>query len=125
LVPLQLPFVADDPWLALEFPDGYAIDSDRLLYTAHFAEPFDKTRPVCGLLLDDWTELVPGAQETTGIAFHYDRPNSEPPQAWLLALPALDTGAWSWDQLLEAVTYTLDAAKRRAVEPSQLDASGY
>ena len=48
---------------------------------------------------------------TTGVAFHYDRPNAEPPQAWLLALPASFDGAWSWDELVGAVTETLDAAK--------------
>ena len=39
----------------------------------------------CGLLLDEWTELVPSARETTGIAFHFDRPNAVAPQAMLLA----------------------------------------
>lgn len=123
LTPLQLPYGPNEPWLALEIPDGYRIDSDRLLYNAHFAEAFDKTQPVCGLLVDEWTEVIPGAEETTGIAFHFDRPNTEPPQAWLLALPAVRDGAWSWEELLAAVNDTLDSAKRRTVEPVHIDST--
>lgn len=125
LTPLQLPYGGQEPWLALEIPDGYKIDSDRLLYTAHFAEPFDKTRPICGLLIDEWTEVIPGTEETTGIAFHFDRPNAEPPQTWLLALPAVRDGSWSWDELLAAVNHTLDSAKRRAIEPVHVDGTAY
>lgn len=125
LTPLQLPFVATDPWLAMELPDGYAITGDRLLYTAHFAEPFDPSAPICGLLVDEWTEVIPGSRETSGIAFHYDRPNCEPPQAWLLALAPAPKGAWSWDDLLAIVNETLDSAKRRAVEPTHVDGTAY
>jgi hypothetical protein len=125
LTPLQLPHGADEPWLALEIPEGYAIDGDRLLYTAHFAEPFDRTEPVCGLLLDEWTEVIPGAEETTGIAFHFDRPNAEPPQSWLLALPSVGDGSWSWDELVAAVNDALDSAKHRAIEPVHVAATGY
>ncbi|WP_447600262.1 hypothetical protein [Nitrospira sp. Nam80] len=125
LIPLQLPHGADEPWLALDIPSDYKIDSDRLLYTAHFADPFDKTNPLCGLLIDEWTEVIPGTEETTGIAFHFDRPNAEPPQAWLVALPAVRDGAWSWDDLLGAVHHALDAAKLRAVEPAHVDTTAY
>ncbi len=125
LVPLQLPYGKDEPWLALEIPDNYTIDSDRLLYTAHFAEPFDKTQSICGLLVDEWTEVIPGTNETTGIAFHFDRPNTEPPQAWLLALPAANDGVWSWDELLAAINDTFDSAKRRAIEPVHIDSTAY
>ncbi len=125
LTPLQLPFKATDSWLALEFPEEQPIIGDPLLYTGQFAEDFDKTQPVCGLLVDEWTEVIPGTEETTGITFHYDRPNSEPPQAWLLALPALMDGTWTWQELVDAVNQTLDAAKRRAIEPSHVDQTTY
>ncbi|MGQ0603865.1 MAG: hypothetical protein ACT4QE_19460 [Anaerolineales bacterium] len=125
LTPLQLPYQPGEPWLAMEWPVGHSIAGDRLLYNGHFAEPFDKTKPVCGLLVDEWTEVIPGTEETTGITFHYDRPNSEPPQTWLLALPAVRDGSWSWDELLAAVNDTLDSAKRRALEPVHLDNTAY
>lgn len=34
-------------------------------------------------------------------------------------------GAWSWDELLGAVTDALDSAKRRAIEPVHVDATAY
>jgi hypothetical protein len=132
LKPLQLPHEAGASWLALEIPPlpagsakTRAIDSDRLLYTAHFAKNFDKTKPICGLLFDEWTEVIPEETETTGITFHHDRPNSEPPQCWLLVQPAVMDGAWSWDELVGAVNQTLDAAKRRAIEPSHIATTIY
>jgi hypothetical protein len=119
--PLQLPFRPDDRWLALQFPPEAAPDSERLLYTAHFASPFQKTAPQCGLLIDEWPEVIPSADQTTGIAFHYDRPNSEAPQTLLLVTPSEFRGAWQWADLVDALLETLDLAKRRAVEPVHLD----
>jgi hypothetical protein len=80
---------------------------------------------VRGLLVDEWTEVIPGTTETTGIAFHYDRPNSEPPQCWLLALSPGTGGAWSWTDLLGAVTDALDSARLRAIEPVHLERTPY
>jgi hypothetical protein len=129
-VPLQLPFEAGDNWLALEIPPAAtdaerAITRDKLLYTAHFPAGFDATQQMAGLLVDEWNEVIPEKTETTGVAFHYDRPNSEPPQCWLLALPAVMDGAWSWEELRDAVTGTLDAARRRAIEPDHLATTAY
>ena len=67
----------------------------------------------------------PRARATTGVAFHHDRPNAEPPQAWLLVLPAVFDGSWSWDDLVGAVTDALDSAKLRAIEPTHLDTTAY
>lgn len=135
VTPIQLPHDVGAQWLAMEIPpppppppgEGpkRLVESDRLLYNAHFSKPFDKTKPVCGLLVDEWTEVIPQAEETTGVAFHYDRPNSEPPQVWLLAMPAVMDGAWSWDELLGAVTGTLANARRRALEPVNIKTSVY
>jgi hypothetical protein len=82
----------------------------------------------CGLLLDDWSETVPaleadepGPQHTTGVAFHFDRPSQEPPQAMLLLTPAQWDGRWSWDDVVQGVIDTFDLARMRAVEPDRLD----
>lgn len=125
LEPVQLPYRANDNWLALEFPATAKITEDKLLYTAHYATPFDSTRPQCGLLLDEWTEIIPGTEETTGLTFHYDRPNTEPPQTLLLATPADFTGKWRWQDLVDTLHDTLDLAKKRAIEPEQLDRTSY
>jgi hypothetical protein len=100
-------------------------DGDRLLYTAQYATPFDKTKRQCGLLLDEWTEVIPADDHTTGITFNFDRPDNEAPQALLLVTPAAMNGAWQWNDLVGALNETLDLAKKRAVEPVQVDATAY
>jgi len=129
LQPIQLPHAPAGPggsaatWMALEFPPAAKdkLERELLLYTAHYSRDFDKTKPQCGLLLDEWTEVIPTDTETTGVAFHFDKPNAEPPQAILLALPAEFTGAWKWEDLVDSLGETLDLARSRAVEPQQLD----
>jgi hypothetical protein len=133
LKPLQFPYRTDDGWLGGPFPatmpgtgEPFRVDSDRLLYTAHVGpdaevDPSHPARTYCGVLVDEWVEVVPGVEETTGLAFHYDRPSSEAPQALLLATPPRFTGAWAWDDLVDTLTETLDAARLRTVEPGQLD----
>jgi hypothetical protein len=129
LQPIQLPYSPGDPWLGLQFPAnfrlGEQLKGDRLLYSAYYSVPFNPTQRQCGLLLDEWTEIIPDETETTGIAFHYDRPNCEPPQTWLLVTPPRATGNWQWSDITAALTETLDMAKKRAVEPSQLDDTAY
>jgi hypothetical protein len=125
LTPLQLPYRPDDVWLGLRFPDDYRHDGERLAYTAHFAVPFDKAARQCGLLIDEWTEVVPAVDETTGVVFHYDRPNTEPPQAMLLALSPRMSGGWQWPDLVDAVRETFAEARLRAVEPAQVDGEPY
>ena len=122
---VQLPFKPDDRWLGLEFDPTKAGVSNRLLYTAYFSVAFNRAAAQCGLLLDEWPELVPGMEVTSGVTFHFDRPSSQPPQAMLLAVPAVLKGRWSWSDLVDSINETLDAARSRGVEPSQIDASPY
>ncbi|MFD5521054.1 hypothetical protein [Streptomyces sp. NPDC127066] len=126
LVPVQLPYRQNDHWLGMEFAAGTQITEDRVLFTAHYApKPMLGVDRHCGLLLDEWTEVIPAQQETTGIAFHYNGPDAEPPQAMLLVTPPERTGNWNADDLLKAVGETLNLAKIRAVEPAHLDTTTY
>ena len=77
------------------------------------------------LLLDEWSEVIPRADITTGIAFHHDRPDQEAPQAMLLVTPTDFRGGWQWGDLVDALDETLDRARRRAVEPTHLDGTAY
>ncbi|OXM50375.1 hypothetical protein [Amycolatopsis alba] len=125
LTPVQLPYVEDDHWLAMEFFDPAKVDDqldqDRLLYTAHYKASLSGDSQ-CGLLLDEWTEVIPAVRETTGIALHYDGPDSEPPQTMLLVVPPVlePNGNWTPELLVEAITETFGLAKTRAVEPDHL-----
>ena len=123
--PVQLPYTENDHWLALDYPETHEILTDKILYTAHYATAFDKTKRQCGLLLDEWTEVIPSKTEDVGVTFHYDRPNSEPPQVMLMAMTPQFTGEWQWNDLMDIVNETLDLAKKRALEPEQIDRTAY
>jgi hypothetical protein len=130
LTPVQLPYVPKDHWLGLEFakdpnlPDQ--LDEDRLLFTAHYAATLNGDLQ-CGLLLDEWTEVIPAERETTGVAVHHNGPDSEPPQTMLLVVPPDRTaaGQWTTTDLVEAVAETFELAKTRAVEPAHLGATAF
>ncbi len=125
LTPLQLPYVPGDHWLALGFPPDAVLDRDRLLYSASLPPGFDPAARRCGLLLDEWTEVIPAETQETAIATHFDRPNSEPPQTLLLVLPTAKTGAWAWADVVGALDDTLAMARKRAVEPVHVDKTPY
>jgi hypothetical protein len=125
LVPAQFPFAAGAAWLAMQFPPDTVLESERVLYTAHYSTPFDKTARQCGLLLDEWIEVIPETTRTTGLTFNFDRPDNEPPQAILLVTPASATGTWQWDDLVGGLNETLDLARKRSVEPVELDSTRY
>jgi hypothetical protein len=133
LTPVQFPYDPAAPWVAMQFPSTYELASDRLLYTACYGPVgFDGTKPQCGLLVDEWSEVVPVKdsaadlpQRHTGITFNYNRPNSEAPQAILLVTPASNTEEWQWVDLVGALNETLDLAKKRALEPAQIDNTPY
>lgn len=136
LTPIQLPYLEPYSWLAMEFgviegQDKEVLmknfrDNDHILYTAYYPQSFDPDEELhCGLLLDEWTEIIPTEEETTGTAFHYDRPNSEPPQTMLLVTSPQFSENWQWQDLMDAIYETLDEAKIRAVEPEQIDKTGF
>ncbi len=121
----QLPFDAADHWVCVEFPAEMKIDKDYLAIGSMLPAGYTASGTQSGLLIDDWSELVPKKSETTGIAFHYDQPGARPPQVVLLAVTPEITGNWSWSDLMDTLNDTLDRAKRRAVEPDQVDGSAY
>jgi predicted nucleic acid-binding Zn-ribbon protein len=132
MAPVQVPFRNEDRWLAVEFPvkdpldatKTFGISSDTLSITAHGATAFNAGVAQRGILLDEWSEDIPTASETTGISFRFNQPNAVPAQALLLAVTPEETGSWGWDALVGTLNDTLARAKRRAVEPAQLEATG-
>jgi len=125
LRPAQFPYQANASWAAMQFDPADRPDSDRLCYTAHYPVPFDTSAPLCGLLVDEWTEVIPATDRTTGITFNFSRPDNEPPQAILIVTPATASGTWQWEDLVGALNETLDLAKVRAVEPASIDQTPY
>lgn len=64
----------------------------------------------------DFDSISHAQSEIAGLSFRYDRPDAEPPQAILLAVPPDPTRPWTADVILQTVRETLDLAKLRAVD---------
>jgi hypothetical protein len=122
--PLQLPYKENDTWLGVEFPEETTIVHDTLAVMQCAPQGFKPTGVQTGLLIDEWTESLPRREEVTGIAFHFDQPNSEPPAAILLAVTPEETGKWQWENLTGTVLNTIERAKLRAVEPDMIETLG-
>ena len=116
----QLPFSSQDRWVALPTPPDQSIPRGRLSLVAQMptAQPLRFDQPFTGLLIDEWVETVPSRRETTGVTFHYDQPNSAPPQALLLAVPADQRTAWDVNSLEAILQETMELMRLRAVAPS-------
>ena len=135
LKPLQLPFDKHAHWVALEFPEvspeqldnpnSFVPQGEFVSIVRQLPEDYDVSGPQSGLLIDEWNEVIPNRLETTGIAIHYNQPNTEPPQCILLAVSPNVNGRWEWDDLVDTVSDTFDRAKRRAVEPDFLRTTPY
>src|ERR1035437_10390638 len=107
LVPMQLPFESGPSWYAHPFDPAFALETDHLLYTACSTIAFNPAARQCGILLDEWTEVIPATTRNTGITFNFNRPDNEAPQAFLLVTPATANGAWQWDDLIGRLNETL------------------
>ena len=110
--PLQLPYVARRRWLALRVPGR----PRRSTATACSTPPTTRGRSTgrraqCGLLLDEWTEVIPGDERrrpasrstTTG-------PTPSRRRRCCSSRPRRADGAWRWDDLVGALDETLDLA---------------
>ena len=121
LLPVQFPYQAGVSWVAMQFDPADRPDSDRLCYTAHYPAPFDQAAPQCGLLLDEWTEVIPATDRTTGITFNFTARTTSHRRPSCSSLRPRRR-SWQWDDLIGALNETLDLAKvarRRAGRPGQ------
>ncbi len=121
--PVQTPFREGDSWLAVVFPETYQPTGepfgplpDAVSLAVHGNSAAKTNQLQCGILIDEWTETIPVAEETTGIAFHYDQPNATAPNTLLLAVEPTGSDNWSWETLQGILDDTFRRAKSRAVE---------
>jgi hypothetical protein len=119
----QLPFDSSERWVGLAPLAGGTIPPSKLSLVVQPLTPIDATKPLCGLFIDEWIEVVPNQTETTAIAFQFDPPNSFAPQNVLVAVPPVEGQAWTTETLRRVLLETLDLAKVRAVDPSLLGAA--
>jgi hypothetical protein len=128
---VQLPFVPGEKWLGVGFdvPDDPNPEQLQNLPTEgrtgvlllSYAASLDPSITWRALMVDDWTEVIPNQVEETGIAMHFDSPQSQAPQAVLVATPSKASGNWTFSQLLASLEQTMDLMKIRAVSNEFLD----
>lgn len=83
-----------------------------------FTETWPKSdKSVSGLKIDGWFETIPDETINTSLAFHYDAPNTQPPQSLLLAVPPdRNKTCWEIDDLVQIISDTMELYKIRAVD---------
>lgn len=115
----QVPHVPGQRWLGLPLVAGATPVDGKLSLVLQDA-PSTLVGRLCGILVDEWTELIPSPSETTGIAFQYDPPDSVAPQAILLAVPPVLGRGWTVDLLNRVLIETLELGRLRLVGPGAL-----
>lgn len=121
----QLPYRNDARWVGLPIKPGQSLSPSRFSMVIQSMMPLDVKKPLAGLLIDEWVEVIPNSIETTGLVFQYDQPDSAPPQAILLAVPPDPNLQWNVWSLQQVLLETFDLARIRAVDPDSLDEVGH
>jgi len=123
----QLPYKEDGRWMGLPFEnDDEKPQGTISLVTFDQNEEISFVEGIYGIILDGWLEMIPNKEETTGLAYHFNQPNSEPPQTILLSIsPELEEGGkWKWSNLENSILDTLKLAKIRAIDYDALQGMG-
>jgi hypothetical protein len=116
---------AGERWVGLAASPGAPVGGRTSLVALAPAGDPAGASAISGLLVDEWLEVVPAAQEVTALAIHANRPNAEAPQAILLAVPPDPAKAWDLDTLSAVLDETLDLAAQRVVDLPALPALGH
>ena len=120
---VQLPHQPGERWLGLPFADPEATpeESRLALLLLSYTTGLDPTDSWSGIVLDDWTEIIPNRREGTGIALNYQGPRAKAPQCVLVAVPSGAGTGWVWEELVASVDQAFDLAKIRCVDRDLLE----
>jgi hypothetical protein len=111
----QLPYEPGAQWVGLAFPPDQKPIARRTSLALFGSGTPAATDPWVGLMIDEWTEIIPSTEETTGIGFHYDDPGAEAAQVVLLAVCPTNAPQWDAESLEAVLLETLELAQIRAV----------
>ncbi|HEY6892110.1 MAG TPA: hypothetical protein VI300_30180, partial [Solirubrobacter sp.] len=119
----QLPRRTGDRWTGLPATAAQPITSGRLsLVVQGSATGPAAGAPLAGLVIDEWTEVIPDRTQLSGLSFHIDQPVARAPQTILLAVAPDEAHVWSLANLEATVLETLDLAQLRLVDGEALAA---
>ena len=106
---------------------------DANVYTVLNASEFLRKHPetgkyldAAGLVIDFWVEKIPYRRQTAAVAFGYDQPDAEPPQAILVGVSTLGGNHnWSEHRMIRTIRSAMYQVQSRAVEPEHLYADNW
>jgi hypothetical protein len=126
LAVVQLPFVAGASWVALPFAnESLRPPSGRVSIVLHRVATPAPAAKWAGLLIDEWSEVIPAAVEQTSVSLAYETPRAEAPRAVLIGVlpPGAETATptgpralWTFDLMFDVIRETLLLARIRAVD---------
>ena len=116
----QLPPRDGEAWIGLPGPSASLAGGRVSLVAVTPAGGLDLDRLAGGLVVDEWTEVVPRATLIAGLAFRTDAPGAAPPHAILLAVPNDARPNWDVAGLEAILLETLDLAQLRMAGPQDL-----
>jgi hypothetical protein len=135
----QSPAAAYSSWVGLPFPDAVPplVPIQSMVLEQVGA---DLSGAVAGVVVDEWTEVVPKRLlrgdpanpdeppelvdvTTTGLALNANAPGARPPQSLLLAMTP-DGQGWSAERLVAVVDEALALARRRCLTLDQIPYAG-
>lgn len=121
----QLPYHADDRWVALPPDAAHPLSAGKLSLVVQSVAPLRADQPLVGLFIDEWVEVVPSEAQTTGIALQYDQPKAAPPQTILIAVPPDLAAPWTVFSLQQVLLEALDLARLRAIDADAMGELGH
>jgi hypothetical protein len=121
----QLPLVSGAPWIGSPFDPNDPLQRPRagtVSIAMHRPSGFDYGGSWSGLLIDDWSEIIPAASQMTSFAVHHPSPGAEAPQCVLLAVapPSPDIKNWAPGIVEACVEQAFDVARMRTVDSDLL-----
>jgi hypothetical protein len=116
----QAPLDPGERWTAL--PDPVAGGRVALLAVCPAGVTPAAGGTVAGLLVDEWTEVVPAPHVDTTVALRLDAPSASAPNVLLLAVPEAGHEFWTEAELIDHVREAVALARLRAVDPDLLGA---
>jgi len=117
IVPLQLPYEGDglERWLGTSVLNQESLREGRIVMGASLPQEHSIEGHQAGIMVEEWIDVIPLKEQTTGISFHYDQPNAKAPQCLILGLTPQITGNWQWEDIVDMMVQTFDLAKKRGL----------
>ncbi len=112
----QLPHLQGDRWAALPCEAGKEVRPGTISLVSNMPWGIDASARQSGLLIDEWTEIIPKQKQMTGLAFQFENPGARAPQSILLAAPPKETERWDIELIESILMETNEWCKLRAVD---------